>query len=113
MPIANCHLTADAYKSYRDDAIDLIELWSAHSAESAKQMTINFIRIDEQLGQRCAVMAWLYLPTLWSITSINKLQTGLASALSEGLQLNPDEVQVITMPISSGHIVERGALVQW
>ena len=113
MPIANCHLIADAYKSYRDNTIDLIELWSAHSAESAEHMTINFIRIDDQLGQRYAVMAWLYLPTLWPTVSVDRLQTGLASALAEGLQLKLEEVQVITMPVSSGHVVERGELVKW
>ena len=113
MPIANCHLLTDAYESYRNNAIDLIELWSAHSAESTKHMTINFIKIDEQFGQRFAVTAWLYLPTSWSSTSVDRLQTGLASALAEGLKLNPEEVQVITTPVSSGHVVERGELVQW
>lgn len=109
MPIANCVLKRGLKIKDRN----IIELWAQASQVSPQEMTINFIHASEQLGKHYSVMATLYLPSAWTKEKRIALQTGLASALSEGLDQPFELVHVVTLIVASGHVVENGELQNW
>ena len=109
VPIANC-FTVSVPDDLDPDAI--VEAWSSQAAISSEEMTVNLIPI-RQGGKRYAVMAWLYLPSLWSAENITALGEGLAGALSVTLSVEPPAVQVLTSIVTSGSVVEAGETLRW
>ena len=109
MPIAHCVVSP----ACRHSASDVIALWSTEAGIASDQMTINFIRSEEQVGNSYAVMATLYLPSLWSKDSISSLQLGLARALATYFEISIQEVHVITRVVDSGLVVEGGKEQSW
>ncbi len=109
MPIANCVVT----QSCKLGSADLIEVWSRESGISSEHMTLNIISCEQQFGNAYAVMASLYLPSMWPSNKISAIQTGLAQALAECFELPLSDVHVITNIVSSGLVVERGQEVSW
>ncbi|QSP95183.1 hypothetical protein LPB19_01820 [Marinobacter salinisoli] len=109
MPIANCIVKRDL-----KIAVDnIVQLWAQASGVDAKEMTINFTRVDEQFGRQYSVMATLYLPSAWSREQVVSLERGLALALSDGLRQPVDQVHVVTLIVASGHVVEHGEVQRW
>ena len=113
MPIANCFLHDDVPTELELEVDALTALWSQESDISSEQMTINVITGTRQTGTRYRVMAFLYLPSLWRSEQVGRLQVGLARALSRGFAVAPDEVQVITSIVDSGHVVAGGKTQSW
>jgi hypothetical protein len=111
VPIANCFVRDDLPPERDIDA--LTTLWSDESGVGSEHMTINVITGTRQAGAPYRVMAFLYLPTLWSSEQVRQLQVGLARALSRGLAVAPTEVQVISSIVDSGHVVEDGETQDW
>lgn len=109
MPIANC-VISDACE-FSDQSI--VDTWSHHAGVSPEHMTVNFIRPCKQAGNLYAVMASLMLPSMWDESSINALQTGLATALSEYFEISIGDVHIVTQIIDSGMVVENGDLSIW
>jgi len=109
MPIANCIVTKDC----QPDSSNLIELWASESGQSSEHMTVNIISSTQQFGNRYAIMATLWLPSIWSIADISYLQSGLAKALAMYFNLAPSEIHVITQIVNSGMVVEKGQEIQW
>jgi hypothetical protein len=109
VPIANC-FTASVPDDL--DPGPIVAAWSKHAAISADEMTVNLIPL-RQGGKRYAVMAWLYLPSLWSDEDVRALSEGLAAALSDTLSIEPSAVQVLTSIVMSGSVVEAGETVRW
>lgn len=66
-----------------------------------------------QGGKKYAVMAWLYLPSLWSEEEVVLLSEGLAAALADVAQVEPSSVQVLTSILTSGSVVEVGTTLRW
>ncbi len=112
MPIANCFVTRSAFQKASSPK-NLISLWANESGKSADQMTINIIEIAEQLGRAYAVVANLYLPSLWSKQDLDLLQTGLAKALTNYFNIGINDVHIITHTVESGTVVENGVIVEW
>lgn len=108
MPIANCVLSASCPQGQGD----LIELWSRSAQQSTEHMTINLIR-GEQQGQDYAVVATLFLPSVWSSSAMKRLQEGLAVALIEYFSVKPSDVIVLTQVLESGQVVEDAETVYW
>jgi hypothetical protein len=108
MPIANCFVsTPDVF-----DADAVVTLWSARSGIVADEMTVNVVHAG-QGGKRYDVMAWLYLPSLWSGEHVVALSEGLAAALAEVMHVPSSAVQVITSVVASGLVVESGETLRW
>jgi hypothetical protein len=110
VPIANCFVDDVLLADLDGDA--LTALWSEESGIGSEQMTINVIR-THQYGAPFRVMAFLYLPSLWSSEQVRQLQTGLARALGRGFALAPADIQVITSIVESGQVVEGGETQDW
>ena len=111
MPIATCFIRDQLPPQSEIDG--LTGLWSEESGVSPEHMTINLVAVARQSGAKCAVLAFLYLPSLWSSGQVRRLQVGLAIALSRGLGLTPASVHVITTIVQSGHVVEHGETQEW
>jgi hypothetical protein len=111
VPIANCFVHDELRAELESDA--LTELWSEESGIRSEQMTINVIAGIRQYGAPYRVMAFLYLPSLWTSEQARDLQTGLASALGRGFGVAPAEIQVITSIVESGQVVEGGETQDW
>ena len=111
MPIANCFVRDDLPAEADIDALTAI--WSDESGVDRQHMTINLIAGTRQAGAPYRVMAFLYLPTLWTSEQVRQLQVGLAKALSRGFAVPAIEVQVITALVESGHVVEDGKTQDW
>jgi hypothetical protein len=111
VPIANCFVHDELRAESDSDA--LTALWSEESGIGSEQMTINVIASVRQDGAPYRVMAFLYLPSLWSSDQVRKLQTGLAKALGRGFAVGLAEVQVITSIVESGQVVEDGETQDW
>jgi hypothetical protein len=111
VPIATCFI--------RDGLITPVEvagltgLWAEDSGVSEEHMTVNLVAGTRQEGAPYAIMAFLYLPSLWSSEDVGRLQVGLAKALCRGFAVDPADVQVITSIVASGHVVEDGDTQRW
>ena len=111
MPIANCLVRGELPPA---SALErLVDAWSEASGVGPEHMTINVIPSAAQVGAGYRLMAFLYLPSLWSAEQVRALQTGLATALSQVLSLPPADVHVITSIVASGHVVEAGGTQEW
>lgn len=111
MPIANCFVRGDLPPA---SALErLIDAWSETSGVAPEHMTINLVPTAGQVGAAYRLMAFLYLPSLWSAEQVRTLQAGLADALCQVLSLSPREVHVITSIVASGHVVEAGEPQEW
>ena len=91
----------------------LTVLWSEESGVGSEHMTINVISGARQTGAPYRVMAFIYLPSLWTSEQVGRLQVGLARALARGFAGAPGEVLVVTSIIESGHVVEGGETKAW
>lgn len=109
MPIAHC--LVDSGREPR--RVDPVDLWARESGQSAEHMTINIVGRARQFGNRYAVMATLWLPSLWPEADIAALQEGLARAMASYYRAAPREVHVITRVLESGRVVEDGETLQW
>jgi hypothetical protein len=109
VPLANCYV-ATTPGALDPDAV--VEAWSRHSRVTAEEMTLNVAYV-QQGGKRYAVIAWLYLPSLWSQSDVVALSEGLAAALVEVMEVEPSAVQVVTSIVASGSVVEAGKTVAW
>ncbi|MBZ2168147.1 MULTISPECIES: hypothetical protein [Marinobacter] len=109
MPIANCVVNEDSGGAIPN----LVELWAQASGVDSKEMTLNVIRADAQVGRHYSVMATLYLPSAWPEDRVISLQTGLAVALSDGLGQPLEKIHVLTLIVGSGHVVEDGKVQNW
>lgn len=112
MPIAHCLVSKNVFSTAADSA-PLIALWAELAGVSSDEMTINLIQIDEQVGKPYDVMVTLYLPSLWPAPEIEKIQVGLAKALSQYFSLEPSRIHIITQILESGTVVENGEVIQW
>ena len=111
MPIANCFVREGVATGAEIQR--LAGVWAEESGISDEHMTINVLEGTRQNGACYGVMAFLYLPSLWSCEHVRRLQVGLASALARGFAVDPVEVQVITSIVESGHVVENGETQEW
>lgn len=109
MPIANCIVSEEC----EADKGELAELWSRESGISSDEMTVNILIGDQQFGKSYKVMATLYLPTAWSMTTVSKLQIGLANALSKYFCQPIEKIHIITSIVESGLVVETGKEQTW
>lgn len=110
MPIANCFVSNDSPLAVDPEAV--VEAWVAASGVETEEMTLNISAVD-QGGKAYAVMAWLYLPSLWSEHHVIALSEGLAAALAGEAGVEPSAVQVITEIVESGAVVESGKIIRW
>ena len=111
MPIATCFVRDEVAR--QPDVDGLTALWSEESGVGDEEMTINVVSGAQQAGSAYSVMALLYLPSLWSAEQIDRLQLGLARALSRGFAVALADVHVITSVVKSGRVVERGEIQEW
>ncbi len=109
MPIANCIFVTTTDDP---DARAIVRAWSSYSGIDADDMTINVMHA-RQGGRRYAVMAWLYLPSLWTNDDVVALSEGLAAALAEVVHVPSSSVQVLTSIMTSGLVVEAGETLRW
>jgi hypothetical protein len=109
MPIANC-LVASVPNDL--DTSQIVAAWSNRSRIDSDEMTINLLEAL-QAGKPYAVMAWLYLPSVWPDDAVTALSEGLAAALADAFVVEPSSVQVVTSIVASGLVVEGGETVHW
>lgn len=91
---------------------ELVAAWSSRSGVDPDEMTINLLE-SHQAGKPYAIMAWLYLPSIWPGDAVTALSEGLAAALAEAFVLDPSSVQVVTSIVASRLVVEDGETVHW
>lgn len=108
MPIANC-LFASEVDPHPER---IVTAWSHHSGIDPVEMTVNVVQVH-QGGKEYAVIASLYLPSLWSGEEAVRLSEGLAAALADVAQVEPSSVQVLTSILTSGSVVEDGTTLRW
>jgi hypothetical protein len=94
------------------DTSEVVAAWSNRSGIDSDEMTINLLEAH-QAGKRYAVMAWLYLPSIWPDDAVAVLSEGLAAALADAFVVEPSSVQVVTSIVASGLVVEDGETVTW
>ena len=111
MPIATCFIRDQLPP--QSEIERLTGLWSEESGVTREHMTINVVAGVRQSGTPYGVLAFLYLPSLWSSEQVRRLQVGLAMALSRALAVTPASVHVITAIVESGHVVEHGETQEW
>ncbi len=109
MPIANCLFAAEESNPPPEM---IVREWSHRSGIDPVDMTVNVVQAH-QGGKKYAVLAWLYLPSLWSEEEVILLSEGLAAALADVTQVEPSSVQVITSIVTSGSVVEAGTTLRW
>lgn len=109
MPIANCLIQNHLSPAGNE----LLKRWADACEIDVELLTINFIRIDQQLGVRYDVMVTLYLPTAWSKEQASAIQSNLALILSEYYAIEPALVHVVTQWVESGDVVENGEKISW
>ena len=109
MPIATCFTSADRPDLDPDEIVDE---WARRSGIASGEMTVNVVSAA-QGGEPYAVMAWLYLPSLWSREDVTALGEGLAAALAATFGIEPADVQVITSIVQPGFVVEAGQTLRW
>ena len=85
MPIANCFIDSPP-----EDPEGIVRAWSDRSGIAADEMTVNLVHM-RQGGKRYAVVAWRYLPSLWSDEDVVTLSEGLAIALADVLHVSYPE----------------------
>ena len=107
MPIANCFIDSPP-----EDPEGIVRAWSDRSGIAADEMTVNLVHM-RQGCKRYALMAWLYLPSLWSDEDVVTLSEGLALALADVLHVQLSGVQVLTSVVTSGSVVEAGETLRW
>ncbi len=109
MPIANCFVAPSLDEP---DPERIVAAWVARAGIGAEEMTVNVLR-GAQGGKKYAVMAWLYLPSIWSEREVTVLSEGLAAALCDVCGVASTTVQVVTCVVSSGSVVESGTTLHW
>jgi hypothetical protein len=109
MPVANC-LVASVPDDL--DTSEVVAAWSNRSGIDCDEMTINLLE-THQAGKPYAVMAWLYLPSIWPDDAVAALSQGLAAALADAFVVEQSSVQVVTSIVASGLVVEDGETVHW
>ncbi len=109
MPIANCLFASEDANPAPET---IVREWSHRSGIAAVDMTVNVVQAH-QGGKKYAVMAWLYLPSLWSEEEVVLLSEGLAAVLADVVQVDPSSVQVLTSILTSGSVVEAGTTLRW
>lgn len=109
MPIANCFFASPPDEQHVEA---IVAAWSDRSGIDAAEMTVNVVNAH-QGGKHYAVIAWLYLPSLWSEQEVVALSEGLAAALAAASQVHPSAIQVLTSVVTSGSVVEAGKTVRW
>ncbi|MDF2180182.1 hypothetical protein P2G88_18155 [Aliiglaciecola sp. CAU 1673] len=92
---------------------DPVSLWAEATHTEPNEMTIICSVCDASYGKQYAVFATLYLPTLWSTGSKEKLQQGLALALSQYFHVSIEHVFVVTNSVKSGDALENGRVITW
>ncbi len=108
MPIANCLFACEV----NPDPQTIITAWSHHSGIDPVEMTVNVLQAH-QGGKKYTVMAWLYLPSLWTEEGVVLLSEGLAAALADVARVEPSTVQVVTSILTPGSVVEAGTTLRW
>jgi hypothetical protein len=111
VPIANCFVRGGVATGAGVEG--LTGLWAEESGIGDEHMTVNVLVGTGQSGAAYAILAFLYLPSLWKLEDVRRLQVGLARALARGFALDPADVQVITSIVESGHVVENGETQEW
>ncbi len=111
MPIANCFCKRDEISKEKSEKI--VSDWAEIAGVDEKEITVNFIHNYSQFGQSSVVLANLYLPSLWSEETIKRIQLGLMEILSKYLEIDKNEIFIMTSIINSGHVVENGNVVDW
>ena len=112
VPIANVYISAQLAED--TESVDrLIAGWSSHAGVSGEHMTINLIVRHAQVGSPFEIMAFLFLPTLWSDAQVESLQHGLARSLSDVYATDLASIQIVTLPVASGHAVTGGQTDSW
>jgi hypothetical protein len=109
MPIANCLFTSEGATPHPET---IVTAWSDRSGTDSVEMTVNVVQA-RQGGRRYAVMAWIYLPSLWSEEEVILLSEGLAAALADLAHVELSSVKVLTSILTSGSVVEAGTTLRW
>ncbi len=109
MPIANCLFASEEANPYPET---ILTAWSDRSGIDSVEMTVNVVQ-TRQGGKKYAVMAWLYLPSLWSGEEVILLSEGLAAALADVAHVDPSSVQVLISILPPGSVVEAGTTLRW
>lgn len=109
MPIANCLFTSEEANPHPET---IVTAWSDRSGIDSVEMTVNVVQ-TRQGGRKYAVMAWLYLPSLWSEEEVVLISEGLAATLADVAHVELSSVQVLTSILTSGSVVEAGTTLRW
>ena len=111
MPIAYCFVKdKPGIKAHLQK---LVSDWANEAGVDPKNITINLVTIQHQVGNPYAVMINLYLPTVWSEEDVQRIQVSLLKVAMNHFQVEAKEIFVMTSLIQSGHVVEDGKVVRW
>lgn len=110
MPIANCFLKNHVENNTPNK---IASDWGNTIGVDEKDICINFVQNVIQAGHEYEALVNLYLPSLWTKNSIKKIQTELLNMLVKHLNITQDQIFIMTSIIQSGHVVERGEVVEW
>jgi hypothetical protein len=110
MPIANCIVN-----NFGLPLIDyqlVVNEWADEIPTKRENITLSFIA-GSQYGNKYKMLVNLYLPSVWKSGEVERIQLTLLNTLIKHLNLNKEEIFVLTSIIHSGHVVENGEIQNW
>ncbi|MBT1703557.1 hypothetical protein [Chryseosolibacter indicus] len=109
MPVATILSKKDIHSSGQQ----IIDSWAEEIGIESNDITINIITDFSQFGNSYPIMVNLYLPTIWNEESVKQIQLSLIEVLSKHLKTEAKDIFIMTMLISSGHVVDKGQIGVW
>lgn len=110
MPIANCFINPNTKISGSEFIVDEL---SENLGISAKDITINFIKSDLQVGKQYELMIFLFLPSLWSKEDKERIGLVFTRTLSKKLGIAVKNIFSITSIIDSGDVISDNKIERW
>lgn len=111
MPIANCYINQITVSNQKLEA--LTKEWATVIEVDISDICLSFVEVAAQTGQTYKIVVNLFLPSLWDKSNIEKIQLSLDILLKRHLQLESEDVFIITNIVQSGNIMESGKIVKW
>ncbi len=111
MPFAVCYLDKEKLKGA--DFETLVSEWARTIEVSEEDITLNLVTNRAQFGSRFPVVANLYLPSLWSEDQVQIIQETLSSLVEKYLDVESDEIFIMTSIVLSGHVYSNGKAERW
>ncbi|SFB36529.1 hypothetical protein SAMN04488072_11964 [Lentibacillus halodurans] len=112
MPIAFFHASKDL-KISKKQCERMLEDWATAASVGKEYCTINVVENIMQVGANYKLMVKLYLPSLWEENNVREIQRFLFQSIYDQLEIEKEDIFIMTSIIQSGHVMDKGKLEIW